>query len=286
MPKLVICKGLPGSGKSTWAQAQPGAVVVNKDTIRRKLEETGWVWSHEGEKEVISRQDNDIRAAFWSGVKLVISDDTNLAPKHEARLKRLAVQLGAEVEIVDFTGVPIEVCIERDSKREGKARVGDKVIKDMATKYLGWKEEMVKYVSNPSLTPAIICDLDGTAALHNGRSPYEYNRCDEDLVNEPVREILLKFASDAYEIIYLSGREDYAREKTKKWLEDNWFPRGNLFMRKSGDHRSDVIVKYELFDREVRNVYNVLFCLDDRDRVVKLWRDLGLTCLQVNYGNF
>ena len=57
-------------------------------------------------------------------------------------------------------------------------------------------------------------------------------------------------------------------------------------MRATGDNRNDAIVKNEIFDTYIRDKWNVVCVLDDRDRVVKRWRELGLACFQVNYGAF
>jgi hypothetical protein len=57
-------------------------------------------------------------------------------------------------------------------------------------------------------------------------------------------------------------------------------------MRPAGDMRKDAIVKRELFDRHVRDRYDVTCILDDRSQVVDMWRSLGLTCLQVAPGEF
>jgi hypothetical protein len=63
-------------------------------------------------------------------------------------------------------------------------------------------------------------------------------------------------------------------------------PYDELWMRPAGDTRRDDIVKAELFDAHLRHRYNVRVSLDDRDRVVALWRRMGLPTWQVNYGNF
>ena len=58
-------------------------------------------------------------------------------------------------------------------------------------------------------------------------------------------------------------------------------------MRATGDVRKDWIVKKELYKAHVKGQYFINFILDDRNQVVDLWRlDLGLPCLQVNYGDF
>jgi hypothetical protein len=57
-------------------------------------------------------------------------------------------------------------------------------------------------------------------------------------------------------------------------------------MRKKGDYRDDSIVKKELLDQIRKDGYNPLLAFDDRDRVVKAWRECGIRCLQVAEGNF
>ena len=130
--------------------------------------------------------------------------------------------------------------------------------------------------------------MDGTLALHNGRSPFEYEKCDTDVLNTSVAAALSLFHDSSHRtIIYLSGREDWCREKTEKWLRNHFmFPDGLLYMRPTGDSRRDCIVKKEIFDREVKGKYFVEVCFEDRDQMVKLWRDLGFPTWQVNYGNF
>ena len=57
-------------------------------------------------------------------------------------------------------------------------------------------------------------------------------------------------------------------------------------MRSKGDHRSDTEVKKEIYDKYIKDKYNILCVFEDRDKVVKMWRDEGLLCNQVYYGDF
>lgn len=291
-----MTKGLPGSGKSTWAreevvlQALAGrkAEVICKDDIRRGLTQTGWEWSPEREADVLRIRDVSIRGAFERGKDVVIVADTNFG-RHEARLRQIAGECKAQFEVKDFTHVPVSECIERDDKRTGNDKVGPQVIKEMFNKYIA-VQEIKPYVPDIYATKAIICDLDGTVALHqNRRSPFDYSKVDKDAVNWPVADIVKLHAEAGFHILYVSGREDSCRDLTLKWLTEKGLPStGNvkLFMRKSKDHRKDSIVKLEIFDEHIRNQYRVMFVLDDRDQVVKMWRELGLTCLQVAEGAF
>jgi hypothetical protein len=72
-----------------------------------------------------------------------------------------------------------------------------------------------------------------------------------------------------------------------RWLTQHNITFDLLELRKTDDGRMDAIVKKELFDMHIANKYFVEFVLDDRNQVVDLWRnELGLTCFQVNYGDF
>lgn len=133
---------------------------------------------------------------------------------------------------------------------------------------------------------AIICDLDGTLSLLNGRDPYDASTCENDLPNEPIVEIIKTFHREGKIILLVSGRQDVWKAQTIKWLEGQKIDYHDLIMRKGGDNRRDAIIKEEIFLNLIKPHYNVSFVLDDRWQVVKKWRELGLTCLQVAEGNF
>jgi hypothetical protein len=142
------------------------------------------------------------------------------------------------------------------------------------------------YVPDPFAGPAILCDIDGTLALHANRGPYDLEKCETDVLNSPVARVLeLCRKADDY-VILLSGRQSEYREHTERWLAKHGVIYDELWMRATGDRRGDDIVKAELFDEHVRYRFNIRFVLDDRDRVIALWRRLGLPTWQVAYGNF
>lgn len=191
MAKLVLTKGLQGSGKSHWAKEQVAqnrltskdvtfefVRRINKDDIRAEFEAEGWVWSREAEKDVLKRQETLIKAYFELGADIVICDDTNFG-KHEARLRQLADKLGVDFEVNDsFLATPIDICIQRDLARTGKAQVGEKVIREIAEANLA-PEQLV----NRTGTPQLFLDLDGVFADFDGFVEKEFgivnNRTDE-----------------------------------------------------------------------------------------------------------
>jgi hypothetical protein len=57
-------------------------------------------------------------------------------------------------------------------------------------------------------------------------------------------------------------------------------------MREDGDCRSDVEVKEEIYEKYLKGVVDIAFCIDDRQSVVDMWRSKGLVCLQCAKGDF
>lgn len=144
----------------------------------------------------------------------------------------------------------------------------------------------------PSKPRAIICDIDGTLAHRQeiggiARSPYDWHRVSEDMVDENIAELIRKLNASGLWIAIFSGRDSVCHAQTTKWLNDNKIPYDGLYMRPQGDNRKDSVVKRELYEKHIKDKYDVLCVLDDRNQVVKMWREeLGLTCLQVAEGDF
>jgi len=131
---LTITRGLPGSGKTTWARQQGGAVRVNRDDLRHMLHggHIGLGWA---EVQVTLAQRALIESLLRAGLN-VISDDTNLRRSVVRELTELAAACGAGVVVRDFTDVPLEECIARDAARTGDERVGEEAIRAMHRRYL------------------------------------------------------------------------------------------------------------------------------------------------------
>lgn len=273
--------GLPASGKSTWAKKK---VDKSPNTIKRVSQGELWAMidnsyaSKHNEEFALAVQDLIIKEALANG-KHVIVDNLNLDARHELRIRELIKDL-AVLEVIDFRDVPLETCIKRDLQRPNS--VGEKAIRKLYDQFIA-APRATKPIYKPELTDAVICDLDGTLALIVDRSPYDGARCEGDMVNEPVRSIL---QNSGKKTLLVSGRDEQYRSQTLAWLRKHQIDFEGLYMRGTGDTRKDSIVKREIYDQFIRDQYNVAFVLDDRDQVVRVWRDLGLTCLQVEYGDF
>lgn len=290
-----MTKGLPASGKSTWAKdkvEKSGGKIkrVNKDDIRAMVD--AGKWSKEREKEVLSVRDTLIERWLMNGYDVIV-DDTNLSPKHENRLRYIAEHHEANFIIEDsFLHVPLRTCIERDLSR-GSDSVGKDVITHMYYQYIfnpGYMADsyhIPTMLSDTPFLPCIICDIDGTIAFKGNRNPYDLSKVKEDKFNYALWEVIKHFP---YPIVFLSGREGTRQcfQDTKDWLKMYTGQQEPiLFMRKEGDGREDSVVKQELL-REVINErqLNPIMVFDDRDHVVDMWRSHGILTAQMNYGGF
>ena len=130
LPKVLILKGLPASGKSTFAkrllETESNWKRVNKDDLRLMIDPN---WSQDKEDFIIKIRDQFILTALGEGFNVVV-DDTNFG-KHEGHIRNL-VRGMADVEVT-FFDVALEECVKRDSERSNS--VGTKVIQDFYNKY-------------------------------------------------------------------------------------------------------------------------------------------------------
>ena len=147
----------------------------------------------------------------------------------------------------------------------------------------------------------IIFDLDGTLALIDKRREvstkpngkldwgkfFNSTNIKLDEPNLPVIKMAQLFSEQGFNIVILSGRSNKTETATRSWLSKNKVPFNKLIMRNSEtDHFTpDWVLKKNMLDENL-DINDIFLVVDDRDRVVKLWRSLGLTTFQVAEGNF
>lgn len=146
---------------------------------------------------------------------------------------------------------------------------------------------------------AIVCDLDGTLCdithrrhLVTGPEKKDHKTFQDMLVHDTPNSLIGQFLNFSrfrgYKIIFVSGRNEDARQATQRWLSEYFpgFEKFCLFMRAVGDYRPDFEVKREIYQRDIEPGHEVSLVLDDRSSVVNEWRRLGLQCWQVAEGNY
>lgn len=130
MSKLIITRGLPASGKSTWAKAQT-ARRISRDDLRRMLGDYNDFSSVR--EEIVTRMEEEGVVACLSRGQDVIVDACHLNPKYVDKWKNTAAWLQADFEIKDFD-VPLEECLLRNADRD--ERVDPEVIKRFHKEWL------------------------------------------------------------------------------------------------------------------------------------------------------
>lgn len=308
MLEIFITYGIPASGKDTWALEQmrkyPNKYKrITKDLLREMIDGTSH--SFENEKFILNIRDKIIEKALRDGKSVIVSD-TNFpfGGKHFQRICEIA-QLVGDVQVIEkFFDVDVKECIKRNSLRDRK--VPEDVIHNMFNKHIKGKPYTCgthyfppnqKIPHNPDLPDCVIFDVDGTLAHMNGRSAYDWNRVGEDLVDDNIRKLneLLDWynyscdymgGNDGVKIFIFTGRDGICLEETKEWLADNGIKYDDIFIRPAGNMEKDAVIKKRMYEKHIKDKYNVIAWIDDRLQVVQMARSLGLTVLQVDWGDF
>lgn len=290
---LYMMRGVAGAGKTTRAK-ELGVLRVNRDTIRAEL--TGRTDKFRGdsafESKVTRIETEQVRTALIAR-KDVVVDATNLVLKYARGWANMANDYGHEFKVIDVR-VPLEVALSQNIYRPDavpsaviekhhKTACWDAVVADANHPFVDWTP--LEY--NPALENWIGCDIDGTLAeLAQAFSPYDPQHYPYDGVHRAVYEVLALY--DYERVVLLSGREgnEWGRKATEAWLAKHGVLYNAMHMRKPGDTRRDDVVKVEMINEHIRGKYNLLFHLDDRQRVVDGLRAIGITVFQVAPGDF
>lgn len=302
MPTLEILVGLSGSGKSTYAE-RADAAVVSRDSLRVALFGSDHQDYYE-HPDVRAREDAvtvaehaAIAGALSAGLD-VVHDATNLTPRFTQKVAEIGFANNARVKTRLFD-VPLETALERNRKRGlmGGRLVPEHVIRkqhERMKNMRNWKprEPVVPalYVPDTTKPKAFLVDIDGTLAHMNGkRGPFDWQKVYKDdpdrvvidAVNRMYESSLCRDDDEILPIAF-SGRDSVCRDITEEWLHSNGLIYHDLFMREEGDMRKDSIVKSEMFDKYIRDNYNVQFVIDDRWQVCQMWLTMGLKVFNVS----
>ncbi|NES15635.1 MULTISPECIES: AAA family ATPase, partial [Micromonospora] len=298
MFRLIATRGLPASGKTTFARRlQPDVVRVNRDDLRRMMHGAR-LFTQWAEGQVTRAQRAQVEALLAARVSVCV-DDTNLRSRTLRDWAELAERFGATFEVHDFTDVPLDECLRRDAARAEEDRVGEAAIRRLHERYLAHRPLPLPVPTARTGGPGrvapgraerpdiVLVDIDGTVALNVSRSPYDMTRVADDAPNEAVIAAVRAMHAAGHGVLFCSGRDASARADTVAWLARHVrVPYLALHLRAIGDHRKDAVVKQEIYEREIRDRYRVVGVFDDRQQVVRMWRSLGLTVFQVADGDF
>lgn len=150
------------------------------------------------------------------------------------------------------------------------------------------------------MNKTVIFDLDGTLALIDDRRAlaakpngkinwkvfFDPKNIQLDQPNLPVIAMAKMLKAQGHSVVIFSGRDSISRVQTIDWLNQHGVPFDVLKMRPQGSFTPDDVLKQDWLDQLFPDKNDVLCIFDDRDKVVKMWRDNGISCFQVAPGNF
>ena len=296
--KLIICRGIPGSGKSTWAHAWVAEspetrVRLNNDDIRRMF---GPYWVPKRENLVHTIKYHSALNIMAMGYDIVV-DNMNLNPKEIEFWNDVVkgfnnIQDGYEyvIEFKDFFNISLDECLRRDATRENP--VGEKAIREIWKRYKHFIQtsEVEKVVNNlrkpTGKVSCIVIDMDSTVCFNTTKRPWFGEGAAEGMIDDIpnpgvvaiVRELQRKFP-----VIVVTGRDTTQADVTKQWLANQGIVPTSFYFRTKGDYRKGVEVKNELIN-QVLSKYDIVAIFEDCEPIVKMFRDMGLTVLQPNKG--
>ena len=294
--KLILCRGIQGSGKTTWArqwvEVDPeNRVRINNDDIRNML---GKYWVISRENLVSSIKKNMAEEAINRGYNIVV-DNMNLNAKEILFWKDMVKMANMdpdgykyEIEFKDFF-IPLEECIRRDAMRPNP--IGEKVIRETWKRYKHFIQtsEVEKYVNNlikedESKPWCVVVDMDSTLCFNTTKRPWFGEGSTEAMINDtPNLGVIRIVENQNFPIIVCTGRNKAQREVTEKWLNKyNIYPK-EFYMREDGDYRKGVEIKEELI-KQILDKYNIAAIFEDCEPIVQMYREMGLTVLQPNKG--
>ena len=176
---------------------------------------------------------------------------------------------------------------------------GLKVLQDVDPKHPDllmrhYASDLGELIKGEIKNECVVFDIDGTLAQMTDKRhpdprerPFAWNKVDTDIVKTDVVWLLGILEFSLVDIIIVTGRDGVCHEKTKKWLQDNGIKYTALFQRPVDNNEKDSVIKKRIFDHLIDPYWNVRMVFDDRNQVVDMWRkDLGISCCQVDYGDF
>lgn len=298
MTEMIITRGLPRSGKSTYARSWVAQSPKTRAHFRRAFFEPMAGGNVELAEEMKTAA---INTAITAGMDIIVSDN-HTSSSDIRTIVAHGLRAGYTVSIVDIKE-NLDVLIKRDKasanplgesaiRKEWKRHGGGKrwpesseiITRESSRADVGY----APYRNDIKLPSAILVDVDGTVAINPGTRDFrDYSEAVlKDEPNWPVIQAVNSARASGVKIIIMSGRMDKCATHTVNWLNTHGVGFDEMYMRPTGDERPDWIIKDEMVRAHIENRFHIVYCLDDRNQVVDHHRAMGYTVFQVAPGNF
>ena len=295
--KLILTRGIQGSGKTTWARQwveedPEHRIRINNDDIRNML---GKYWVTSRENLVSSIKKGMAEEAINRGYNIVV-DNMNLNPKEILFWKDMVKMANMdpdgyqyEIEFKDFF-ISLEECIRRDAMRPNP--IGEKVIRETWKRYKHFiqtteverhVDNMRRYTGKPK---CIVIDMDSTMCFNVTKRPWFGEGAAEGMINDvPNTGVvdIVRQLQEEFLVVVATGRDTSQEDVTKQWLAKQGINVDEYFFRTHGDFRKGVEVKKEQIEA-ILEKYDIVSIFEDCEPIVNMYREMGLTVLQPNKG--
>lgn len=315
--KIILTRGIQGSGKSTWAKAWVEESPLNRcrynsDDMRMMFGPYD-VKNWDKKDKILNKVFVEfMNACMQKGYDIVV-DNMNLSDSAVERVKNIVGAWNAEhsedmyeIEFKDFFDITVAECIRRDAMRPNP--IGEKVIRQTWKRYknLVMSVQIKKQVDalteyeakhNSELPDCVVADMDATLCWNvTGRPFYGAGAAEGMSMDRPNDGVIrlctdfLNSCKDDDRLFIVTGREGTKniKEATENWLK-MFFPEECMskivvLYRQISDFTPGDKAKVKMLEDHVFGKYNIRYAIDDSKKVVDAYRKLGLTVLMPNEG--
>ena len=318
--KIILTRGIQGSGKSTWAKQwvaedPDNRARYNSDDMRCMFGPYN-VKKWEPREQILNTVFDSFMIAAMNAGRDIVVDNMNLSDKAVSRVEVLANTFNEtrtsgdyeyEIEFKDFFDVPLSECIRRDAMRPNP--IGATVIKRTFRQYKNkicqiTNRQQVDIINSfeetydTSLPDCVIADMDATICWNVSGRPFYGQGCAEHLCEDEPNPGVIRMLQDYLrskksedKLIIVTGRDEASEivEATQKYVKEHVADPIRVDMseiiilyRKTGDFSPGNESKIKLLQEHVLGKWNIRYAIDDSKKVVASYRNLGITVLQPN----